>query len=582
MRKSFQQRARWRHALWALAWLSAGAAAAAPDSRVPAGHAPPSLTLTLKPHAVDGALDAIDATLVIKPGAVTRGEALLHMPLVVASIPTVRYDDGALTARDARGVLPLTQKDAAPTPFGTDREWLTTRASSGPITVTFRAVPRYVDANTRPGPLFDLRAEAGGLMGAGLTFLPALSAKGSYRIRLHWDLSGLPSTDRAVTCHGDGDFALLADTDALTQCYYAVGPLHVYPSGEGVQRKFGIYWLSDTPFDVPALAGQIQKLFQYMSAFFHDDGGSYRVFIRQNPYNSGGGTALSRSFMFGWTPDRPPTLASLEGLLAHEMTHNWPMLEGEHGDTSWYSEGNAEYYSILLSWRAGVIDAPEFLKRINGRARNYYQNPLQRLTLQQAEERYWQEANASYVPYGRGFMYLTRTDAQIREHTQGKRSLDDVVVALADRARRDESHTVADWVELVTREIGTQAKSEYDEMVAGVLITPPANAFGPCFRPEPFATRINDLGFDEKSLQGAHKVIQGLRPGSNAALAGLKEGDEVARRSALDQDDPNHEMTLTVRRGGSEQEIRFTPEGNAVTAYRWTRVAAVPDGECHY
>ena len=51
-----------------------------------------------------------------------------------------------------------------------------------------------------------------------------------------------------------------------------------------------------------------------------------------------------------------------------------------------YIQGSAEYYSILLSWRAGVIDAGEFLKRVNGRSRNYYQNPLQSLTLQQAED----------------------------------------------------------------------------------------------------------------------------------------------------------------------------------------------------
>ena len=575
-----------RRALWATALpaLVTGAVAATPTATTApsAAKGPPVLAVTLKPHASDGALDAIEATYVLQGVRVGRGEPLVHLPLVVASIPSVRYDGDALSARDAHGSLPLTQKDGEPKSFGTDREWLASRASSGAITVKFRALPRQVDANTRPGPLFDLRAEAGGLMGAGLTFLPAVSAPGDYRIRVHWDLTGLSSGARAVSCHGDGDFSLVAPADALTQCYYAVGPLHVYPAGEGKDRKFGIYWLSETPFDVPALAAQIEKLFAYMSVFFHDDGGSYRVFIRKNPYNSGGGTALSHSFMFGWTSERPPTLENLEGLLAHEMTHNWPMLEGEHGETSWYSEGNAEYYSILLSWRAGVIDADEFLKRINARSRNYYQNPLQNLTLQQAEERYWQEANASYVPYGRGWMYLAKTDAEIRAHSHGRRSLDDVVVALADRARRKESYTVADWIELVTQEIGPQAKSEYQDMVAGVRLVPPGDTFGPCFRPETFETRLNDLGFDENSLRGAHKVIHGLRTDSNAALAGLRDGDEVLSRSAADQDDPNHEITLTIRRDGVERKVRFVPEGKSVSAYRWVRVTTVPDGACRY
>src|SRR5262249_1847297 len=385
----------------------------------------------------------------------------------VASIPTVRYDGDALTASDSQGPLPLTQKDAAPTPVGIDRDWLVDRATSGPVTVRFRAYPRQVDKDTRPGPLFDLRAESGGLSGAGLTFLPHLLTKNKYRIRLSWDMTGLPATDRAVSCYGDGNVEFVATAEGLTDCYYAVGPLHVYPPGDEKDRKFGIYWLTDTPFDVKSVAAQIQKLFSYMSACFHDGGGSYRVLIRKNPYTSGGGTALRRSFMFGWNSEQPPTVDRLEGLLAHEMTHNWPALEGEHGETSWYAEGNAEYYSILLSWRAGVINADEFLTRINGRASGYYQNPLQTLTLQQAEERYWQEANASYVPYGRGFMYLANTDAEIRAHSQGRRSLADLVVPFAERAQRGQTPSVADWTDRVNAEIGPQAKTEFADMAAG-------------------------------------------------------------------------------------------------------------------
>jgi len=319
-----------------------------------------------------------------------------------------------------------------------------------------------------------------------------------------------------------------------------------------------------------------------MSAFFHDRGGSYRVFIRKNPYASGGGTALHRSFMFGWSSEHPPTVDELKGLLAHEMTHNWPTLEGEHGENSWYTEGNAEYYSILLSWRAGVINAGEFLKRINVRATGYYQNPLQTLTLQQAEERYWQEANASYVPYGRGFMYLANTDAEIRAHSRGKSSLADLVVPFAERAQRGQVPTVADWVDRVTAEIGPKAKTEFEDMTAGKRIVPAANTFGPCFKPEAFETKLNDLGFDEGSLRGPKRAIRGLRAGSNAALAGLRDGDEVVRRSLPDQENPIAPITLTVKRDGSEREIRFVPEGQSVEGYRWVRVAGVADSECRY
>ena len=97
-------------------------AAPSPDLSTANKKSVPSLRLTLKPHATDGVLDYIDATMVIHGLRVTAGKPLLRMALIVASIPTVRYDDSALTASDAKGPLPLIQKDAAPTPVGIDRD----------------------------------------------------------------------------------------------------------------------------------------------------------------------------------------------------------------------------------------------------------------------------------------------------------------------------------------------------------------------------------------------------------------------------------------------------------------------------
>ena len=56
--------------------------------------------------------------------------------------------------------------------------------------------------------------------------------------------------------------------------------------------------------------------------------------MRQNPYK-GAAASLAHSFMFGYEPAARPTLDSLQGLVAHEMTHNWPAMQGEHGDTAW-------------------------------------------------------------------------------------------------------------------------------------------------------------------------------------------------------------------------------------------------------
>jgi hypothetical protein len=548
----------------------------------------PSLSVVLKPHSNSGTVDYVDVTMVIEHPNVAAGSTLLRMPLVVASIPTARYDGDAIQALDGSGALPLTQKDAPPTSFLSNRDWIPSRATVGNVTLHYRAPPRVVTAATRTGPLFDLREEAGGVHGAGWTFLAVPINSEPYQIKLHWDMADMPAGSRGIWSFGEGDTTKVAPAEQLVSSFYFAGPVKSFPAQP--TGRFAMYWLSEPPFDVAAAAGMIQKLFDYMSLFFHDDGASYRVFMRKTLAN-GGGTALTRSFMFGYSESKPPTAESLEGLIAHEMVHNWPLLSGDHADTSWYSEGAAEYYSVVLSYRAGLSSPDEFLKRVNEHASGYYLNPLQSLANRAADAIYWKDSRAGHVPYGRGFMYLASVDAQIRARTHNKRSLDDVVLELLNRTRAAEasggkvkSPGVADWQELIAKELGSRGVRGYENMVAGMPIAPPANTFGPCFQPFRAAVgRPLDPGFDISSLSGPKRVIKGLVAGSPAAQAGLLDGDEVI--AAPDLGDPTFRdadkpLAIKVRRAGQELSMSFVPAGKPVMGYQWKRNGHVSDSDC--
>src|SRR5215472_4354574 len=541
---------------------------------------PPALDLVLKPHQADGKVDYVDVRMVIGHPDVAAGATLVHMPLVVASIPTQRYDGDAIHAKDAAGDLALTSKDEPPTPFLSYRDWQVARATSGDVTLSYRAIPRAVNAQTRNGPLFDLREEAGGLDGAGFTFIAPPVASTPYAIHVHWDLSDMPAGARGIWSLGEGDVSTVKPAEILAETYFYAGPVKSFP--QGGSDRFSMYWLSDPPFQATAAAQTIQKLFAYASAFFHDTGEPYRVFIRKNPYAAGGGTALARSFLFAYGTKKPPTADELEDLIGHEMVHNWPTLDGDHADTSWYTEGTAEYYSILLSYRAGLITPREFLKRINERADGYYTNPLQTLSNHDAEKIYWKDARAGHVPYGRGWMYLARVDAEIRAKSQGKRRLDSVVLALLDRGRAGQPVTPDDWQNLVAAELGPEARTEFADMIAGKWITPPPNTFGPCFRPVALKEAPQDLGFDPVAYMGTPRVIKNLVAGSAAARAGLHEGDTVV--SGTDVSDPSFKydkpIALTVVRGGTEMGFNFKAAGEPMTGYRWERNPRVPAAQC--
>lgn len=541
---------------------------------------PPTLHMTLRPVSEADAVARVEVRLDIQAPGLAAGDALLRIPLTIVGIPTQAYDASAIQARDARGPLELRSEEEAPRPEGIYRRYLATRATEGDVTVAYAARPRVVGPTTNNGPLFDMRAEAGGFESAGISFLALPVREGPFRVTLDWDLAAMPAGASGVWSLGEGHVETVSPAEQLAFSYYAGGALHRFPEQPG---RFGIYWLAEPPFAIDTLAARITRLYETMSTFFGDDDSTYRVFVRQHPYRGQGGTALARSFMFGYHPPSRPTIDELQELLAHEMAHNWPSMQGEHGDTAWYSEGTAEYYSLVFAYRAGLLDRAGLMREINQRAFNYYTHPFRALTNVEAAQRFWSDPFVQQVPYGRGFLYLARTDAAIRAASGGRRSLDDVVREIRRRQEADEPYGIPEWLQLVGAEIGgEQAERDYQSMTSGAAVAP-AGAFAPCFTAVSDPQPIFDLGFARSSLNDSATVRE-LRTDSNAARAGLREGDTILDYTDLKEltADPAAQMTMRIRRGAEEHTITYLPRRAAVENYRFVDNAATPDSACGF
>lgn len=540
--------------------------------------APPRLELTLTPRAA-----ALDVRMQMAAPDLAVGEGLVRLPLSLVGIPSARYDGDALQARDDLGVIPLRLTEEPPTPQGTYRRWLVERATQGDVIVSYSAPPRAVSAATNNGPLFDLRQETGGFIGAGVGFLAAPVAPGPWSVRLAWDFSETPGDARGAWTFGDGAVETVLPSQALAFSYYAGGPLGVFPDegGEG----FHMYWLTPPPFDPAVLADKTRRLYDHMSAFFGDAPGTpYRVFMRANPYDGVGGTALGRSFMFGYNPADRPTVESLLGLVSHEVAHTWPAMAGEHGETAWYSEGMAEFYSLALSWRAGITPIDQVVETMNSRADAYYANPHIALTNAEAAEIFWTDPVAQTVPYGRGWMYLLQTDAEIRRASGGASSLDDIVKAIRTAQLAGEPHGIPLWLELVGAQIGAnEAQARFDAMAGGQRLLPPPDLYAPCLKVVSRQVRTFELGFPRSVLNG-ERIVVGLAPGSAAAQAGLRDGDQITdvRDLNIARKDQAQTITLTVTRDGARLSLTYLPRGQTVEAWGWTRDAAAPESACRF
>ncbi|MBB5066227.1 hypothetical protein [Granulicella mallensis] len=505
------------------------------------------------------------------------GDTFLRMPLILVGCPSAAYSTIDIHASDTKGALHLTSVDEPATPHDTMRHWIVDRATVGDVSVRYGTPPRPVSLATRNGPLYDLRAQSDGMMGAGYYFIADVATTLTYNITLRWDLSHMPAGSRGVWSLGEGTQHTVAPAEILARSYYAAGIVHSEPKAG--DSKFTFYWMGLAPPDVKTTAMQLQAVHSYLAKFFHDEQSSYRIFIRSNPYPGFGGTALAHSFMYGYSEKGGTDPSRVRTYIAHEMVHNWPSLDSdEYSDTAWYAEGTADYFSAVLPLRAGIISSADFLSLINDHAQVYYTSPYRGKSNKEAAAKAWIDDAAEKVPYARGFMYLAFVDAEIRAKSNGQRSVDTLVVELTDRQRHGEKVGLRDWLNLVEKELGPEGRQQYEAMVAGKTEAPSVNSFGPCFHPEPVELPRYDPGFDPMRLA----IVSNLLGDSPAAKAGVKEGDLIVSMTAkrVLEKTAGEMMEMKVIRAGQPLTFNFSPYGPPQPGWQWVMSDGARSGSC--
>ena len=110
-------------------------------------------------------------------------------------------------------------------------------------------------------------------------------------------------------------------------------------------------------------------------------------------------------------------------------------------------------------------------------------------------------------------------------------------------------------------------------MMAGRLVVPPSDSFGPCFARTTAPLRRYVLGFDSAVLIEPRRIVRGLQPESAAAAAGLRDGDEIVKPIPQDaiQADQTALLHLQIRRSGELLDVAYLPRGETVHAYQWER-----------
>jgi predicted metalloprotease with PDZ domain len=288
------------------------------------------------------------------------------------------------------------------------------------------------------------------------------------------------------------------------------------------------------------------------------------------------------------TFDQATDVEELEFTLSHEMFHTYqPRLDdgGESNSSlnqSWFNEGLAVFYQREFLFRAGLIDSAAYLDDLNTHAARYYTSARGNTPNSEIAAGFWRDTRIRTLPYDRGFLYFATVDEQLRTASNNQRSLDDLAKALRQQQDAGIDLTSEQWEIVVRGELGEAGVKAFHDMLAGATPLPSSDAFGPCFRRSTRELKRFELGFNPVVLVEPNRIVRDLVPGSAAAAAGLRNGDEILKPVPQDAIQGNQQayMKLQIRRGDAEFEIAYQPRGEAVSAWQWERVAGLDDQEC--
>ena len=240
---------------------------------------------------------------------------------------------------------------------------------------------------------------------------------------------------------------------------------------------------------------------------------------------------------------------TLLGLISHEYFHTWNVkrlkpselaridyARENHTELLWFFEGFTSYYDDLLLLRAGLIDAPRYLKlvakTINGvlgapgrQVQSVAQSSFDAWTKYYRQDENTPNSTVSY--YTKGSLVALALDLTVRSAGHHG-SLDDVMRALWSHSAGGPI-TQADIAQALQHAAGRSLQREIGQWVHGredLPLTPLLEAFGVATKSEaaPFAQRLG-LRVSEGALTGVQ--VKSVLRGSAAERAGLSPGDEL-------------------------------------------------------
>jgi len=392
------------------------------------------------------------------------------------------------------------------------------------------------------------------VVGAG-TFLAPAPLQSEQMKQLPYRVEFL--TDKPVYSglSGEGKRFAAADYVELLDCPFLLGDLesHSFTAGllphQLIQAGDPRYW------DTAKSLKDAKKLIETVQNFWGDV--PYRRYLIMNLITDTRGGLEHRNSTVVMTSrfatEKRKDYLGWLSLISHEYFHTWNVKrlrpeslrpfdfeEENYTRSLWIAEGITSYYDDLLVRRAGLSTRKEYLEALSEQLNRLMETPGRRhITLGDASFDAWirlyqptddlHNSNISY--YNKGAVVAWLLDTEIRQRTQGKKSLDDLMRA-AYGTFTEEGFSEAEFRQLASQVAGSDLTAFFEKTLDSteeLPLDPALNYWHLTWKakeddPQPY------LGVDLSP--GPRAVISKVFEDSPAARAGLAPGDELI---AIDQ-----------------------------------------------
>jgi len=510
----------------------------------------------------------------------------------------------------AGDVQEFSAQDGKGSPLGwekTDKmSWRIRKGSSTTVTATYKVYANEVNQRTKE------MNDQGAFLDGSAVFMYADKYRG-----LPLTLTVTPYRDWHVTtglenAKGTKNTLTSPTYDYLIDCPLFVGnQLDVEFEAGGKPHVLSV--LGEGNYDTKIMVKDITKLVEANKELWGSLPYQRYVFMLHVSPRHGGGTEHINSTAMGtrpWGFTNTNSYNGFLGLVSHEYFHTWNVKQIRPKGISpydwtkenytkelWVSEGTTSYYTSRMMMRAGLSTPARYVDQLPGQIQGDRQKPGNKL--QSATEssfdawiKYWkqneQAFNAETDYYDRGSDISLFLDLEIRNRSNNKASLDNVMKAMYERFPwNGTGFTVDDFRKVCDEFAGSSLKQFFDEHVYGT-------------KPLEWEKVLLYAGLEAKSKTeqkawfGAFiggeppRIRWQVAAGSPAYIAGLDLNDEIIalngyRVSANDFNTRIGEMKagdvvkLTVMRSDQLREFNVTLVNNPVPGYTVTKVSDPTD-----